>query len=233
MATAAIDALIHAPWWPELLAVKDSLSWTALAERYHTNVQTLRRALQSVGATKARLPTGRRAAAPAGPGRRGPRSPIDAHAQLVGKMSDGEVGRRAGVSAAAVKQYRLRRGIPAWRPEAGAGTVARRASRLDPFAGIVGVMPDRAVAARAGVTPESVRLYRKARGIPSPARTGAGAEPERLAFELRITDGDADERYVVVAVDLAGACARAAMLVASRGEGWRLSAVREVAPFFG
>ncbi len=42
-----------------------------------------------------------------------------------------------------------------------------RKSKLDAHTDIVGVLPDKEVAARAGVTPENVRTYRVRRGIPA------------------------------------------------------------------
>lgn len=46
-------------------------------------------------------------------------------------------------------------------------SVKTRRSRLDPFLGIIGKVPDREVAERAHCTPENVRMYRKKRGIPA------------------------------------------------------------------
>lgn len=62
---------------------------------------------------------------------RGRRSRLDPFAHLLGKTSDAEIGRLAGVTAENVRTYRRRRGIKAeWRP-AGADTqVELRAPRV-------------------------------------------------------------------------------------------------------
>jgi hypothetical protein len=43
----------------------------------------------------------------------------------------------------------------------------RRRSRLDPYLELLGDVPDRELAERAGVTPENVRAYRVRRGVPA------------------------------------------------------------------
>lgn len=43
----------------------------------------------------------------------------------------------------------------------------RRASKLDPFADFIGTLPDKEVAAMAGVTPENVRAFRRRHDIPA------------------------------------------------------------------
>lgn len=59
--------------------------------------------------------------------RGGQASPIDAHFASLGRVSDSEVARLAGVSTAAVSQYRRRRGIPSSVAGAGEGGMASQA----------------------------------------------------------------------------------------------------------
>lgn len=149
----------------------------------------------------------------------GPRfSKIDAHRDIVGVVLDQEVARRAGVTDEAVRQYRVKRGIPAparpavaavnalaaattvvaavepparqpvvapvpAAPEptkplsitppapepAAAKAVRPRSSKLDAYRAIVGVLSDREVATRAGMSPDGVRKYRILHGIGAPS----------------------------------------------------------------
>ncbi|MFZ5478324.1 MAG: hypothetical protein ACOZNI_16270 [Myxococcota bacterium] len=110
-------------------------------------------------------------------------SPLEAYVAQLGTTPDAELAVLAGASVAAVQQYRRRRGIaPAQRhapktptlvtPAKASPARTPRASKLDAFLDLVGQLPDAEVAARAGVTPEAVRLYRTRRGIPRPEFDG-------------------------------------------------------------
>ena len=50
-----------------------------------------------------------------------------------------------------------------------------RRSKIDPFAAEVGVVSDKEIAVKAGVSPENVRTWRKRRGIPASWRNGDSA----------------------------------------------------------
>jgi hypothetical protein len=56
-----------------------------------------------------------------------------------------------------------------------------RTSRLDAFLELVGVLPDREVAQRAGMSTENVRMYRARRGIPAGWRGEGDASGEAVA----------------------------------------------------
>lgn len=190
------------------------------------------------------------------------RSKLDDHADILGVKSDKEVSRIAGVSIENVRTYRLRRGIPAgWRGETVEALQAKeafrsrrrkpvrrgrrrrgmrpRASRLEPFAHMLGDVPDRELAQRAGVTPENVRSYRKRRGIPARWRgegASAGQETEGSApsprsagrsssagggFAFRVTtnvDGTTKD-YVVFGPDMVAAAAEAQRRLSQRHPG--------------
>jgi len=134
-------------------------------------------------------------------------------------------------------------------PAAGGASTIRivRKSKMDAFAHLIGVRPDREVAELAGVTPENVRAWRKRRGIgaewrgedtpaaPAPPEPRAvpvaepgpppGAPPEATAVQI-VTDlrgflvtADDEEEFLVVAPDIA----RAASLAVSRLHGHRPS----------
>lgn len=57
-----------------------------------------------------------------------------------------------------------------------------RKSKLDPYVGLIGSVPDKEVAQKAGVTPENVRTFRLRRGIPAAWR---GESAEELAVRLQ------------------------------------------------
>ena len=96
---------------------------------------------------------------------------------LLGVLTDAEVAVRAGVGAEAVRRYRVAHGIQSARSVAAAaseagGTSHGRSSRLDAHRDILGVLSDRAVAERVGMSAQGVSKYRLSRGIPTPPRAG-------------------------------------------------------------
>ncbi|MFZ5480643.1 MAG: helix-turn-helix domain-containing protein [Myxococcota bacterium] len=121
-----------APWWPELLSIKDTLSYAALSERFGLPIHTLRRALELAGETKVNMPRGpkRKSADDPAPPEAPPtddRAPLDRHRSKVGRMPDAEVAQLAGVSVDEVKVYRREHGIaPFLRPPPGLGTAPRQ-----------------------------------------------------------------------------------------------------------
>jgi hypothetical protein len=86
---------------------------------------------------------------------------------LLGVEPDGVVAKKAGVTVEAVRMYRRRHGIEHKVVRTPTATVAprRRRSALDPFIDLLGTVPDSEVAARANVTGENVRAFRRRHGI--------------------------------------------------------------------
>ena len=136
----------------------------------------------------------------------------------VGRVADSVIAARHGISRKTVLAWRKRKGVPAFddpfargpsasAPQAPAARVAapvrtatppdrdpielRRAkpSRLDAFLGIIGRLPDRAVAEQAGVSPENVRMYRQRRGIDANWRAGE-TPPTRVELALAAVERD-------------------------------------------
>jgi len=178
--------------------------------------------------------------------RRGARSPLALHLDILGKVPDSVVAERAGVSPKAVVKFRKRHGIAGWTPQVPAGAsepapvreagTKRRPSRIAAYADLLGVLPDQEVARRAGVTYTAVRNYRVAKGIPAGWKVGGGratapaavvgppvptpAAPPRVGSGYRVSfrDADGNEReYCVTADDLAEAAARALPASATLG----------------
>jgi transcriptional regulator with XRE-family HTH domain len=176
---------------------------------------------------------------------------IERYEHLLGVRSDREVAELAGVSSATVANYRSRAGIPAApRATKRAAAEARqsssrpkkatekgrkrkaRASKVDPFFSLLGKVPDRVVAEKAGVTLGAVLQYRKRHGVPAygrkssapprpsrPAPAPAPSEAETaspsplkadtLAWRATLAAGDV---MVVAAKSLTAAAGRAATL---------------------
>jgi len=115
-----------------------------------------------------------------------------------------------------------------------------RRSKLDAYAHIVGRVPDREVAAMAGITPDGVRMYRQRHKIPAyssfkrtqqPADGGTErkrpAAPARVAsesssdytaaFSVAVREGDGEQQFIVLASDIVAATRRAVSAAAKRG----------------
>jgi len=148
--------------------------------------------------------------------------------QHLGVLRDRQVARMAGVPTSAVR--RVREGLKIARSPS---ERQRRlpGSKLDAFHEIVGVLPDREVARRAGVSPPAVSSYRRTRGIapavPSlndllgraRALSGLALNETRPAtlgslwcWRLIVRTPKGDATRFAVAQDARAACAAAAML---------------------
>ena len=111
-----------------------------------------------------------------------------------------------------------------------------RRSKLDAYAHIVGRVPDREVAAMAGITPDGVRMYRQRHKIPAyssfkrtqqPADGGTERKrppaPARVAsdytaaFSVAVREGDGEQQFIVLASDIVAATRRAVSAAAKRG----------------
>jgi hypothetical protein len=114
------------------------------------------------------------------------KSKISPFRSEVGKIPDRQLAQKAGVTTESVRMYRRRHGIeltlpaaPNARPTPESKVPRRRRSKLDPYADLLGTVPDGEVAAMAGVTSENVRAYRRRHSIPTQWRElrRAGGRP--------------------------------------------------------
>jgi hypothetical protein len=193
----------------------------------------------------------------------GARARIEQVVSLLGTEPDGTVARRAGVARKTIVEYRKANGIPAYKGDAAAGppnprriqqapadraadgsaapaTAPLRGSRLDTFADIIGVLPDREVAERAGVSAENVRMYRARRGIaagwrhaaqltstPATAASVPAPRPQpaaTFAWRVHVVQPDQERRvYSVVADDLLAAVTHAERVLGV--EGWSIEGI--------
>ena len=171
------------PWWPQLVELKDELSLRELAERFQVTPGAVSAALKRNNITRVPSPPGPRGRRsqdlPPEPGetvptkRGGPskRHLIEPFVELLGQRPDHEIAEQAGVSQRTIANYRARLGIPGYRGVKKRGKDRKpRASKIDPFQELLGQVPDRVVAERAGVSLNAVRNYRVKRGIPARGR---------------------------------------------------------------
>lgn len=171
-------------FWDELVADKDKFSVRELAERYGVSAGAISLALKKTGTSK--IPQGSEPIAPPSATNR-PGSKdylLEPLLELMGAIPDAEVAKRAGVSVRTVASYRSRNNISGYTGRGKPGQRKQRRSRIDPFVDLLGTVPDRVVAAKAGVTLNAVRNYRAKRGIPSSrqrAREQAAEAPAVVA----------------------------------------------------
>lgn len=216
-------------WWPEVLLLKDDLSLRELAARFDVTPGAISAALRRTGTTRTPAPPGPRARrqthkADSGSGdREGAARPgskdaqILPHRHLLGKSPDAEVAALAGVSVRTIASYRARHGIQGYAgPRRKPSSSAPRQSRIDPFAELVGVVPDRRVAERAGVSLNAVRNYRVKRGIAASRSSGRSSAATAHAWQVRYEGEEGELEGVVLAADLVQAAVRAADSVDGR-----------------
>lgn len=176
-------------------------------------------------------------------------------ADLLGVEPDSVIADRTGTSPRTVAAFRRKNGIvlkPGRKPknqklarskglppEKSANKQFRqrgKASKLDPYFDEIGVVPDKEIAVKAGVTPNAVAAYRRRRGIPpassrvsaeappSPASVETAAPPKRRVGANRRGPATGDKVYRVERADGSSAFVVAADLVgaaqaAQRGKG--------------
>ncbi len=198
------------PWWPELMAKKDTLTLRELSKELGVSPGVISAALKQTNTS--RVPHGpgepspelhestedaqasfaeqevnvsdtSDAPAPSNDGQKNgttdtPKRPHPPKSRpgskdyllapvfhMLGKVPDREIAKMAGVSMRTVANYRSRHKIPGFR---GIYNKPRpRRSKIDPYVHLVGKVPDRVVAEKAGVTPNAVRNYRVKHGIMS------------------------------------------------------------------
>ena len=134
---SAVDKVLSARWWPELVQIKDTNSYAALAERFGAPLQAIRAALLRAGLQKTAMPRGPkpRAAEPAPevptPGERSPDQQLR---ELAGTMPDPQVAERLALTPEEVKAFRRTHDIaPYLRPPPGPA-VARQVQEPTPSA---------------------------------------------------------------------------------------------------
>jgi len=222
-------------WWPKLLEKKDELSLRELAEEFSVTPGAISAALRRTGTTRKPAPPGPRGRRPGSlppePGEEG--APVmrpgskDSHLvpflDELGKVPDADIAERAGVSVRTVASFRSRHEISGYSgPRRSRGGRKPRTSKIDPFRDLLGTVPDRVVAEKAGVSLNAVRNYRvkhgiaaagrgrpKAGTVPPPAASASApvATPSSaVAWQVSLLSG---ETVAVLAADLVEAAEKA------------------------
>lgn len=190
---------------------------------------------------------------------------LDAVRATLGTVSDGEIARRLGIARKTVVEYRKRHGIAPFVPARApapkkepASSPTGRTSRLDAFAEIIGALPDREVAERAGMTTENVRMYRQRRGIAAtwrtsdpgptrrrgrhaappaeakvargPASEPASPRPGASVYRILAVRGGQRHTFGLVAADPVDAARRAWDALTGADPAWTIHAIRLVGP---
>jgi transcriptional regulator with XRE-family HTH domain len=186
-------------WWPEFLQLKDKQSLARLAKKFGVAEITLQRALKRTGVER----RSQRGARGGRESRRAARR-IKPFIELLGRLPDGDIAERAGVSRYAVAQYRKRRDIPSVR-EPAVGEAPPHAPEPAPATGSTPVVED---------------------------PTSPVVETGLQAFRVEVVVGDADRTFVVVGRDLADAAGLAQGSIGRLlpADGWRIQRMEFVGP---
>jgi hypothetical protein len=184
-------------WWPELVRRKDELSLRELAERFEVTPGAISAAFKRTNLSRKAAPPGPRIRRQGGDGADGlPPEPGEAatedtttvrpgskdakitpYLELLGTVPDSEVARKANVSVRTIASFRARHGVTGYKgPRKRGADRAPRKSRIDAFAHLVGLHPDRVVAEKAGVSLNAVRNWRMRHGVAASGRADAARE---------------------------------------------------------
>lgn len=237
-------------WWPDLIEEKDKLSLRELASKYGVTPGAISAALKREGISRRAAPPGPRGSRDgddslppekgAGSSNGGerrivrpdrttetggrPGSKDDLILQHIDKVStrpDRDIAEEIGVSVRTLASFRARHKIAPYKGPRTSRKAGGRRSKIDPHRDILGTVPDRVVAEKAGVTLNAVRNYRVKHGIPAaagPGRPKGSTNRKRLttntsggrsggsAFMVKF---DNDEKRIVIADNLGEAFARA------------------------
>lgn len=182
-------------FWPEIVRLKDELPLSDLAKRFRTTPGAISAALERTGATDTALDDGdlppeaggedddeemlpevRRALQSLRPGSKD--AMIGHHAMLLGQVPDADVAKAAGVSIRTIASFRARHEIPGYSgPRRKPEPAGLRRSRIDPYAHLLGKMPDQVIAEKAGVTVHAVRSFRAKHAGDGHAESSLAAVP--------------------------------------------------------
>lgn len=178
---------------------------------------------------------------------RGRRSALDAYVAMLGKVSDAEIAKLAGVTPENVRTFRTRRGIAANWPDAGKGKGGRpRGSLNKPKVAAADVAPKAAPAAKVAkvAAPKVAAPVVAAKAAPAKASAPAPvAAPSvaapaaktgvRSVFSVSVDVGGVVRTYAVLGSNIAEGVASANALVAARHPAAVVRGVSYVAELLG
>ncbi|MGK0346749.1 MAG: hypothetical protein ACI855_002828, partial [Myxococcota bacterium] len=140
---------------------------------------------------------------------------------MVSTRPDRDIAESIGVSVRTLASFRARHKIAPYKGPRTSRKAGGRRSKIDPHRDILGTVPDRVVAEKAGVTLNAVRNYRVKHGIPAaagPGRPKGSTNRKRVTAEIPggrtgaaafLVKFDGDEKRVVLADNLGEAFSRA------------------------
>lgn len=174
------------PWWPELVAKKDSMSLRELAKEFGSTAGSINKALKRNGLERKHAPSGPRTtrsdAAPAAAKKTAPKKV--APKKAVAKKA---APKKAAPKKAAAKKVAPKKAAPkAAAPKAAAPKAAKRpgpkglrastAAKLEPYISMLGEVADGEIASMAGISIQTVARVRKEKGIAPRRGRGAAAK---------------------------------------------------------
>ena len=253
-------------WWSELVSLKDELSLRELAQQFAVTPGAISAAFKRQGITRRPAPPGPRALRrkrtdddlPPEPGEVVASPDVDLpaprpgskdflihqHRALLGNVPDAEVATEAGVSVRTVASFRARHKIPPYRGPRRAAAPRVRQSKIDPFADLVGSVPDRMIAKKAGVSLNAVRHYRAKRRIAAVGRVSeevavpatapiteaveVAPECTQHAWGVTIAKGGSELSRVVLAADVVAAAELARRAVSATLSGGTVTGLRRI-----
>lgn len=203
-------------WWPELVRLKDHLSLRELAERFDVTPGAISAAFKRSGVSRKPAPPGPRARRRGGdeqlPPEPGDVNPDEARPgskdarilpfrESLGTVPDSIVAKKAGVSVRTIASFRARNKIAGYSgPRRRGADRAPRKSRIDPYAHLVGTVPDRVVAEKANVSVNAVRNWRIKHQVASVGRRSLVPGSPTLG-DMGSTNGGVGAWKVIVSQD--------------------------------
>ena len=153
------------PWWPDLVAKKDSMSLRELAKEFGSTAGSINKALKRNGLERKHAPSG-------------PRTARDADAAPAAKKTAPKkaAAKKAPKKAAAKKTAPKKAAKAAKRPGP-KGLRASTAAKLAPYLTMLGEVADGEIASMAGISIQTVARVRKEKGIAPRRGRGAAAKP--------------------------------------------------------
>ncbi len=136
------------------------------------------------------------------------------HIDKVSTRPDRDIAESIGVSVRTLASFRARHNIAPYKGPRTSRKAGGRRSKIDPHRDILGTVPDRVVAEKAGVTLNAVRNYRVKHGIPAaagPGRPKGSTNRKRVEASVPVVRSgssaflvkfDSDEKRIVVADNL-------------------------------
>ena len=173
------------PWWPDLVAKKDSMSLRELAKEFGSTAGSINKALKRNGLERKHAPSGPRttrsadsaAAKKAAPKKAAPKKVAPKKTAPKKAAAKKVAPKKAAPKAAAPKAAAPKAAAPKTAKRPGPkGLRASTAAKLAPYLGMLGEVADSEIASMAGISIQTVARVRKEKGIAPRRGRGAAAK---------------------------------------------------------